>query len=700
MSPTCTLVGFVEDFQRAKLGNSLRTSRLVRIARDLQPSPQLSIPMALDDAGVEGAYRFIRNPNVDPLAMAKAHWEGTADRAARCEIVLVVSDSTSYTVGASICPGLGVVDPSREAGYYSHTCFAIRDDGCPLGVLYNQEWTRTGITFGIRSHSESSVDSSNEYRRWLFGIKESEQAIENARIRLGVTSPIEIIHVGDRETDCLELIWQMQANGFSFVFRAATDRRLEPGRKKTDKKLFGAVQGEKVICKRKITVVQRHKMLVPVEANSCEEWAFPWCSFAQCTNLPANTGSACASPIEHDGNESKEDAFQSFQHPIVSFGLSCAAGTTCAVCFRNAIQKEGQEIPCTTTAPLTHSVVVRKRRKKTSFNLQGLFRKPNKKRKGKLRNTVSHSEAAGARQQSTKGCECANSTEMLAQATDQASAQSTCSSSSQKLSTASEHPSNGVVETAVDSSGKLAKKGEPRQRMSHKMWTEKREAVLEIRATRVTIFGAKGQPEYLRTKGLTVNAVYVSEINPPAGVNPICWYLITDRPVKRKKQVQDIVNIYCRRWLIEELHKAIKTGCEFEKHRFRHGSNFLRMQVIYMAIAGDLLRLRWYERERPDAPATDILNHDQIEVLRLDSMVRKSSFPANPTARDALRAIARLGGHLAHNGSPGWLVLRNGMAVLAVRTLQHQLTREYLYSSGQLGTNDSASTAQFVAAPD
>jgi hypothetical protein len=35
-----------------------------------------------------------------------------------------------------------------------------------------------------------------------------------------------------------------------------------------------------------------------------------------------------------------------------------------------------------------------------------------------------------------------------------------------------------------------------------------------------------------------------------------------------------------------------------------------------------------------------------------------------PTIRDALRAVARLGGHLRQNGSPGWLVLGRGMQKL------------------------------------
>lgn len=35
--------------------------------------------------------------------------------------------------------------------------------------------------------------------------------------------------------------------------------------------------------------------------------------------------------------------------------------------------------------------------------------------------------------------------------------------------------------------------------------------------------------------------------------------------------------------------------------------------------------------------------------------------PASPTARQAMLAVAALGGHLKSNGDPGWLVLGRGM---------------------------------------
>ena len=41
--------------------------------------------------------------------------------------------------------------------------------------------------------------------------------------------------------------------------------------------------------------------------------------------------------------------------------------------------------------------------------------------------------------------------------------------------------------------------------------------------------------------------------------------------------------------------------------------------------------------------------------------VAKKPLPARPTVRDAMLAIAALGGHVKNNGDPGWLVLGRGL---------------------------------------
>jgi hypothetical protein len=94
---------------------------------------------------------------------------------------------------------------------------------------------------------------------------------------------------------------------------------------------------------------------------------------------------------------------------------------------------------------------------------------------------------------------------------------------------------------------------------------------------------------------------------------------------------------------------------------------------IFAPIAWGLLRLRALSRTAPDAPATRALTPTQIEVLRRHP---KSKMPAAARARDALLAVARLGGHLRSNGDPGWIVLGRGYQQLLMLELGFRMGRE------------------------
>jgi hypothetical protein len=80
--------------------------------------------------------------------------------------------------------------------------------------------------------------------------------------------------------------------------------------------------------------------------------------------------------------------------------------------------------------------------------------------------------------------------------------------------------------------------------------------------------------------------------------------------------------------------------------------------AILAPIACQLLHLRSVARRTEVAPASQVLTPTQIEVLRALSV--RHPLPKNPTARDALLAIAGLGGFLKRNGEPGWQTIGRG----------------------------------------
>lgn len=207
---------------------------------------------------------------------------------------------------------------------------------------------------------------------------------------------------------------------------------------------------------------------------------------------------------------------------------------------------------------------------------------------------------------------------------------------------------------------------------------EERIARLQIRAGAFTL-PRPHRPRYATgyPESLIVNVITVVEVDVPAGDEPVCWRLITTEPIETPAQVEAIVDAYRARWRVEEFFKALKTGCAFEKRQLESLRTLVNALAVFSIIAWRLLVLRSVARTAPQAPATDALTDEQVRVLQALSTMRgpgvpQIRMPANPTAGDALLAVASLGGHIKNNGAPGWLTLGRGYDSLLLLQLGWQ----------------------------
>ena len=157
---------------------------------------------------------------------------------------------------------------------------------------------------------------------------------------------------------------------------------------------------------------------------------------------------------------------------------------------------------------------------------------------------------------------------------------------------------------------------------------------------------------------ITLNVIYVVERRPPKGQPAVEWFLLSDLPVSTTDEIAFVVDCYRARWMIEEYFKALKTGCQYEKRQLESAHSLLNAMAVLAPVAWRLLLLRHLGRHAPEAPATAALTKVQLDVLRA---VAKRPMSTKPTVRDAMFAVAGLGGHLPRNGDPGWLVLGRGM---------------------------------------
>src|SRR5512143_2399354 len=70
------------------------------------------------------------------------------------------------------------------------------------------------------------------------------------------------------------------------------------------------------------------------------------------------------------------------------------------------------------------------------------------------------------------------------------------------------------------------------------------------------------------------------------------WLLLTTRPVESLDQALEIVAWYSRRWVVEELHKAWKTGCQAEQRRLEEADRLVPLLGALAIVAVRLLGLR------------------------------------------------------------------------------------------------------------
>lgn len=207
----------------------------------------------------------------------------------------------------------------------------------------------------------------------------------------------------------------------------------------------------------------------------------------------------------------------------------------------------------------------------------------------------------------------------------------------------------------------------------------------KARKGRSTTLGLHAVSVTLRRPGLSratqqtldVNVVIVRELDPPQGEAPIEWRLLTTESIDTEADVLRIVDAYCARWLIEEFFKAIKTGCRYEKMQLEtlHG---LKIALSFcLAIAWHMLLLRTLARDAPNVPAEAVMTSTQLSVLLFIAALPDNPWSVKlndtPNVTDIMCAVARMGGHLKHNGPPGWQTLGRGFHELEQLTMARRL---------------------------
>jgi hypothetical protein len=157
---------------------------------------------------------------------------------------------------------------------------------------------------------------------------------------------------------------------------------------------------------------------------------------------------------------------------------------------------------------------------------------------------------------------------------------------------------------------------------------------------------------------LALWVIRVWEEQAPDGAAPLEWLRLASVPTTTLEQAWERVNWYRQRWLVEDDHHCLKSGCRIEDRQVQSVDSLLRLLGLLSPLAVRLLQIRAASRAEPERPALEM-----IEPLLLAVVAQRSGHsPATMTLGTFWREVARLGGYLArtHDGPPGWRTLWKG----------------------------------------
>ena len=200
-----------------------------------------------------------------------------------------------------------------------------------------------------------------------------------------------------------------------------------------------------------------------------------------------------------------------------------------------------------------------------------------------------------------------------------------------------------------------------------------RTATMDVRFGAITMPAPQLKSPWVRQQGISEITMYVveaREANPPRGVEPLHWILYTSLPVNQFEQAWKVLEYYEKRWVVEEFHKALKTGCRLDERQYRSSDRLETIAGLLSIVAVRLLQLRSAARANPNAPAKSVLPKIWIDVLKTLRPRTKVE-----TVGAFYRQLAGLGGHLLRksDGEPGWLTIWRGFNSLnlAIQAIQN-----------------------------
>ncbi len=194
---------------------------------------------------------------------------------------------------------------------------------------------------------------------------------------------------------------------------------------------------------------------------------------------------------------------------------------------------------------------------------------------------------------------------------------------------------------------------------------KKRMTDLHIAFGPMTVQPPRYEPRSRDQAPLTLWGIRLWEEQAPEGEEPVEWILLTSVPTTSIEQAWERGEWYRCRWIVEDYHQCLKTGCHIEERQVQSADRLIRLLGFFSPLAVRLLQVRQLARQTPEVPVHEVIEPLLVTVLSARIGVSASEM----TLGQFWNEVAKLGGYQARrcDGPPGWKTLWKGW--LYVQTL-------------------------------
>jgi hypothetical protein len=215
------------EYSDLTLGDKRLDARALNIIPKLSHQPDSSFPKIFegDSAGLEGFYRFVENPYLNPQDIIAPHIDATLERCKQAEFLVVAHDSSEFVFSGNR-KNMGTISNKNLPSFLGHFSLAVDLNGQePLGVLKCFTWKRDEKYTPSALRKKGFIDKSeiylmpNEHQRWVEGMLECSELIAKEQT-------LQPIHVCDSETDSYTIFSKLLSESCPFVIRGCQNRRV------------------------------------------------------------------------------------------------------------------------------------------------------------------------------------------------------------------------------------------------------------------------------------------------------------------------------------------------------------------------------------------------------------------------------------------------------------------------------------------